>query len=202
MDPSALLPFFFAVMAVTAAPGPLVAIVVSRTLSRDSQGAAAFAAGVCLGDMIAILAIALGFGVWAQESPEWLAALKFGGVAWLLWLAVQIWRDTGQNVSASSPRRGSLASVGAGIALCLGNPATFVFYIVLLPSVAPQGLAEAGILTSVLIVSLLAVGASLAAMILVATRLQRILVSPAANAVFGRVMAVTLGCASLSLLLT
>jgi hypothetical protein len=39
-------------------------------------------------------------------------------------------------------------------------------------------------------------------MILVATRLQRILVSPAANVVFGRVMAVTLGCASLSLLLT
>ncbi|MCU0802943.1 MAG: LysE family translocator [Rhodobacteraceae bacterium] len=203
MELSTLLPFFFAVMAVTAAPGPLVAIVVTRTLSRDAQGALAFAAGVCMGDMIAILAIALGFGVWAQNSPEWLAMLKLAGVAWLLWLAWQIWRDSDKGAAGNaSPRRGVLASVSAGAALCLGNPATFVFYLVLLPAAAPEGLGEAGVLVSILLASLLAVGASLAAMILIASRLQRVLVSRAANALFGRAMAVLLGAASVSLLLT
>jgi len=57
-------------------------------------------------------------------------------------------------------------------------------------------------LTSVLFVSLLAVGASLAAMILIATRLQRVPVSRSGSTVFGRAMAVLLGAASLSLLLT
>lgn len=201
METLTLLPFFLAVMAVTAAPGPLVAIVVTRTLSRDAQGAAAFAAGVCLGDMIAILAIALGLGVWAQNSPEWLAVLKFAGGAWLFWLAVQIWRDSGKTVVASPARRGWLASVGAGAALCLGNPATFVFYMVLLPTAAPQGLADTGMLTSVLVVSLLAVGASLTAMILIATGLQRVLASRSASTLFGRAMAVLLGAASLQLVL-
>jgi hypothetical protein len=39
-------------------------------------------------------------------------------------------------------------------------------------------------------------------MILIATRLQRVLASRAATAVFGRAMAVLLGVAALSLLLT
>lgn len=196
-----LLPFFVAVIAVTAAPGPLMAIVVTRTLSCDSRGAAAFAAGVCMGDVIAILAIALGLGVWIQGSPEWLAVLKFGGVTWLLWLAFQIWRDSDTGIAASSARRGGLASAGAGVALCLGNPATFVFYLVLLPSVAPEGLAHSDTLLPILLASILAVGASLSAMILLATRLRRILVSPSANSVLSRVMAVMLAAAAVSMLL-
>jgi threonine/homoserine/homoserine lactone efflux protein len=202
MDPSTLLPFFMAVMAVTAAPGPLMAIVVARSLSKDAKGAVAFAAGVCLGDIIAILAIALGFGIWAQNSPEWLALLKVGGGLWLIWLAYHIWRDSDNgNSSAFSPRRGNLASVSAGIALCLGNPATFVFYLMLIPMAAPNGLGDAGTLLSVLTASALAVGVALAAMILIASRLQRVLASRTASAVFGKVMAMLLGAAAVSLLL-
>lgn len=111
--------------------------------------------------------------------------LKFGGVVWLLWLACQMWRDSEQGITASSPLRGNLASVGAGTALCLGNPATFVFYMVLLPSIAPRGLAEAGSIAPILLVSLVTIGASLATIILLATHLRRVLISPSANAVFG-----------------
>lgn len=67
---------------------------------------------------------------------------------------------------------------------------------------APQGLGDTGMLTSVLFVSLLAVGVSLAAMILIAARLQQAPVSRLASTVFGRATAVLLGAASLSLLLT
>lgn len=202
MDHAALIPFGLALMAVTAAPGPMVAVIVTRALVRDTAGAAAFAAGVCLGDLLAILAIAVGIGAWIEGSGAWLSVLKLGGVAYLLWLAIQIWRDsTPDRSEARTPlRRGWIASVGAGAALCLGNPATFLFYLLLLPGVAPEGLGEVSTLGSILLVSMVAVGGALAAMILLAAHLQRILVTPLANAVFGRTMAALLALTSVSLL--
>lgn len=51
------------VAALPAAPGPLMAVLVVRSLWRDSKGAAAFAAGLCAGDALAVCAVALGNGV-------------------------------------------------------------------------------------------------------------------------------------------
>jgi len=200
MDQTTILPYFLALVAVTASPGPMVAVIVTRTLSHDLRGAAAFAAGVCLGDMIAILVIALGFGAWSQGSPEWLAVLRFAGVAYLLWLSLQIWRDSQPGGATKGPRRGVLASTGAGVALCLGNPATFVFYLLLLPSAAPEGLSSTGALIGVLLVSLAAVGTALGGMTLLAGQLRRIITTPAASAMFSRLMAVLLATTSMFLL--
>lgn len=202
MDHAALIPFGLALMAVTAAPGPLVAVIVTRSLARDTAGAAAFAAGVCLGDLLAILAIGVGIGAWIEGSGAWLSVLKLGGVAYLLWLAIQIWRDCtpDRGAARTPPRRSRMASIGAGVALCLGNPSTFVFYLLLLPGVAPEGLGDVSTMGSILLVSMIAVGGALAGMILLAVNLQRILVTPRANAVFGRTMAALLALTSVSLL--
>lgn len=200
MELAAILPYFLALAAVTASPGPLVTVIVTRTLAKDLRGAAAFAAGVCLGDAVAILAIALGIGAWTQGNPEWLAALRFGGVAYLLWLSYQIWRDSQPGTRANGPRRGVLASMAAGTALCLGNPATFIFYLFLLPTAAPEGLSDPRTLLLVLLVSLAAVGTALGAMTLLAGQLRCIISTPRASMVFGRLMAVILASTSVALL--
>ncbi|MGL6211168.1 MAG: LysE family transporter, partial [Paracoccaceae bacterium] len=88
MDYSTLLPYFVALTALAAAPGPLMAMLVARALGRDSGGAAAFAAGLCAGDVLAMCAVAVGVGVWAQDRPELLSVVKYLGVAYLLWVAV------------------------------------------------------------------------------------------------------------------
>lgn len=200
MEPTAILPYFLALVAVTASPGPLVTVIVTRTLGHDLRGAAGFAAGVCLGDAVAILAVALGVGGWTQGNPEWLAVLRFGGVAYLLWLSFQIWRDSQPAAGAKGPRRGILASVAAGAALCLGNPATFLFYLLLLPTAAPEGLSDPATLLTVLGVSLAAVGSALGAMTLLAGQLRRIIATPRASMIFGRAMAVILASTSVVLL--
>ena len=46
MDYASIIPYFAAVAALTAAPGPLMAVLVVRSLERDSSGAAAFATGL------------------------------------------------------------------------------------------------------------------------------------------------------------
>lgn len=200
MDLTGMLVFAAALMAVTAAPGPMVAVIVTRVLGRDVVGATSFAAGVCAGDMVAIVIIALGIGEWTQSSPEWLIVLNVGGVGYLLWLALQMWRDSARALGAASPRRSGAAAVGAGFALSLGSPATFLFYLMLLPSVSPQGLAEAAVLGPILLVSLVAVGAALGAMILLAAQLRRVLVSQNATAIFGRSMALLMATAAVSML--
>jgi hypothetical protein len=70
MDYATIMPYFIAVLALTAAPGPLMAVLIVRSLGSDSKGAVGFAAGLCAGDVLAAIAVALGIGVWAQSKPE------------------------------------------------------------------------------------------------------------------------------------
>lgn len=202
MDQSTLLAYFVMLAAVTAAPGPLIAIVAARSLSRDTRGAAAFAAGVCMGDVIAISAIAIGFGTWVEGRTQLLALIRYAGVAYLLWIAFRIWMDSlaGECDGVAPQRSGIFPSVAAGIALCLGNPATFLFHILLLPSVAPAGSADLWRLVAVLLVACAAVGLAFAGAILLACQAKRLLASPASSAGFSKFLSTTIAGTSLWLL--
>ena len=110
MDYSAIALYFAAVVAYTVSPGPMMAVIIARTLGRDSKGAAAIATGFCAGFVIAVLAVALGIGVWAQSRPDILSLGKYFGVAYLLWLAVGMWNGRSSANSAASGK-GRLAGV-------------------------------------------------------------------------------------------
>lgn len=200
MDYSALAAYFAALAALTAAPGPVVAVLVARSIGRDSGGATAFAAGLCLGDLLAVCAIAMGLGAWADSGPQWFSLAKYAGVAYLLWLSLGIWNDSSQ-VSAAEPRRGGwLASTGAGIAVCLGNPSTILIYMLLLPTVAPAGIQTADQLALVIAVTLAAVGAVFFGAIVLARQVKRVIGSPASTMVMNRITAVLIAATSLWIL--
>jgi len=167
-------------------------VIATRALRRDMAGAAAFAAGVCLGDMIAILAIAFGLGVVLESRADLLAALRFAGVAYLLWLAGRIWAGSGGSEAEGLPAPNRAAAAAAGTALCLGNPSTFFFYLMLLPSAAPGGLSDFASVASVMLVSLAVVGMILGAVVLLAGRASRVAIVPSSSAAFGRAMALLL----------
>lgn len=189
MDYSALVAYFAALAALTAAPGPVVAVLVARSIGSDARGAAAFAAGLCLGDVLAVCAIALGVGALAKTNPEWLAWAKYVGVAYLLWLAYRIWTDTPGGGAARSQRAGLLASTGAGLALCLGNPSTVLIYMLLLPTIAPGGISTPTELILVLLVTFAAVGVVFFGAVLMARQFKRLIVSPGATTIISRVTA-------------
>ena len=189
MDYSALVAYFAALAALTAAPGPVVAVLVARSLGNDARGAAAFAAGLCLGDVLAVSAIALGVGALAKTSPEWFAFAKYAGVAYLLWLAFRIWSDGPAAGKAHSQRGGLIASTGAGLALCLGNPSTALIYILLLPTIAPGGITTFSELILVLLVTFAAVGVVFFGAVLLARQLKRLIVSPSATGLISRITA-------------
>lgn len=193
-------PYFIALAALTAAPGPLMAVLVARSLGRDSRGAAAFATGLCAGDVLAVCAVALGVGIWVEGKPELLSLAKYGGVAYLLWLSVRMWRDRSRIAAAQQSGAGWFASAGAGMALCLGNPSTLLIYMLLLPSVAPAGITGPEHLAMVVLVTLAAVGAVFFGTILLARQLNRIIASPSSSNTLSRVTAATIALTSVWIL--
>lgn len=201
MDHSALLAYFIAVLALTAAPGPIVAVLAARSVGRDVRGAVAFAAGLCLGDLIAVLAVALGVGVWAEARPELFALAKYVGVCYLLWLSIRIWTDVAGPMQQQSDERSSpIASICAGIALCLGNPSTILIYMLLLPGVAPNGFHGAADLTAVVTVTVVAVAAVFFGAILLARQVNRLVGSRASSILLGKATAATIAATSIWIL--
>lgn len=189
MEYTAILPYFVAVVALTAAPGPLMAVLVVRSLQQDSKGAAAFAAGLCAGDVLAVCAVALGIGVWAQTMPGLLSLGKYLGVAYLLWLAVGMWNSRAGADLAESKKDSRIASAGAGMALCLGNPSTLLIYLLLLPVIAPEGIASAEQMLLIASVTFAAVGVVFFGTILLARQLGKVIAKPKASNLFSRITA-------------
>jgi threonine/homoserine/homoserine lactone efflux protein len=198
MDFAALLAYFAALTALTAAPGPVMAVVVARSLGHDARGAAAFAAGLVLGDVLAVCAVAIGVGVWAESMPGWFAIAKYAGVAYLLWLSVGLWNNKAG--TADTTKSGWLASTGAGVALCLGNPSTILIYMLLLPTVAPTGFSGLDHFALVALVTFVAVAAVFFGTILLARQVNRIISSPTSASIFSRATAVVIALTSIWIL--
>ena len=200
MDYSTLIPYFVALAALTAAPGPVMAVLVARAMGRNCSGAAAFAMGLCADDLLAVCAVALGVDVWLNGRPEWLSLARYLGVAYLMWLAVQMWNDRSTPGAAVERRTGWLASAGAGMALCLGNPSTLLIYMLLLPGVAPTGISGVGQMLPLLVATLAAVGGVFFGTILLARQMGRIVASPRSSLALSRITAGAVAVTSLWIL--
>ena len=197
MDYLAFGPYFAALVAYAASPGPIMAVLVTRSLGKDWKGAAAFAAGLCVGEVFAVIAVLLGIGFWAQTKPELFALAKYLGIAYLLWLSVKMWNDRAGVSSAKPGKAGRLAAGIAGVALCLGNPATLLMQMLLLPIVAPAGTASPGHTGLILLATFAAFGLVFFGTIPLARQFNRIIASPASSVMFSRVTAVVIGMTSL-----
>jgi len=165
-----------------ASPGPGVAAVVARSLTRGARGAPAFIAGFLVGDLMWLTVAATGLAAIAQTAQLLFAAVKYAGAAYLLYLAWRMWTAPAEapreaEVDASQrPFRLFLAS----LSLTLGNPKTMVFFLALLPTVVRlEDLTLAGFL-EIAALSALILPVVLGAYVVAAVRARRLLQSPRA----------------------
>lgn len=201
MDYLAFGPYFVALVAYAASPGPLMAVLVARSLGNDWKGATAFAAGLCFGEVVAVIAVVLGIGIWAQTNPELLALAKYAGVAYLFWLAAKMWRDHSKVSTAVPGKTGLLTSACAGVALCLGNPATLLMQMLLLPLVAPAGVISPDHMMLVVAVTFAAFGIVFFGTIPLARLFNRIISSPGSSSLLNRATAGAIALTSMWILL-
>ncbi len=122
---------FIAVYALAVAtPGPGIAAILARSMSRGLHGAPAFIAGFVMGDFIWFTLAVTGLAAIAKTAATLFLLIKYAGAAYLLYLAYKLWTSTPAPVEAStapaaeSNGRAFLSS----LALTLGNPKAIIFF--------------------------------------------------------------------------
>ena len=147
MTLSALLLFAGAVLVVAASPGPSIAALVARVISRGYRSVLPFLAAMWIGEAIWLCLAASGASYIAQSFHTVFVILKYCGVVYLLYLAWKMWTalaavNEGNMPTEDSPWRLFLT----GMAITLGNPKIMVLYRAILPSLIDlSGIAILGI---------------------------------------------------------
>ncbi|WP_237479987.1 LysE family translocator [Lichenibacterium dinghuense] len=143
MNGTALAIFALALAVGAGSPGPSVAALVSRVLTRGLRDVLPFLVALWLGEAVWLTLVVAGLSAAAQAFGAAFAVLKYAGVAYLLVLAWRMWHaptSAGPDAAAAAPeRRQPWRLFGAGLLVSLGNPKNMVFYVALLPSVVDLG---------------------------------------------------------------
>jgi len=130
------LTFVAASTALLLIPGPTILLVLSYALTQGRKVAVATAAGVALGDLVAMTASLMGLGAIVLASATAFMVLKWVGAVYLLWLGYKMLRSAGQahlgdiSKSADLPARGVFGHAATVTAL---NPKSIGFFIAFVP---------------------------------------------------------------------
>ncbi len=136
MTLSAILIFAAALLVASGSPGPSIAALVARVISRGLAGVLPFLAAMWIGEAIWLSAAVFGLAYVAQTFHYAFVALKWAGVAYLLYLAWKMWRAPAKVSESELPSDEHPARLFmAGMAVTLGNPKIMMFYLALLPTI-------------------------------------------------------------------
>lgn len=135
------LTFVAASTALLMIPGPTILLVLSYALSQGRRVALASAAGVALGDLVAMTASLAGLGALVLASATLFTALKWIGAAYLIWMGVKLLRaprSEGLDTVATedtTPRK----VFGHAAAVTALNPKSIAFFIAFVPQFVTVG---------------------------------------------------------------
>ncbi len=183
--------FLLAALLSEITPGPNMGYLAILAASRGRRAGLAAVAGVALGLALNGLAAALGVAALVVASPAAFALLRWGGVAFLLYLAWDAWRSP---TGVADEGEGMPSSFGRGLLTNLLNPKAAMFYVAVLPRfVDPSGvvLTQSLVLT---VVHVLVATAVHAAIVVFAAQSRRLFENPARERVVRRGLALLLAC--------
>ena len=127
-----LLPFLITCLIIEATPGPNMGYLAVLSATYGRRAGFAAVAGVALGLLIVGLAAALGLAAVISASPFLYQMLRWGGVAYMVYLAWESWRpDAGFNTPHNIDE--DARHFKRGLITNILNPKAAVFYIAILP---------------------------------------------------------------------
>lgn len=135
MDATTLFLYVVTVSAVMMTPGPSMLLALNNGASHGMRIATCGIAGAALSDLILIGAVGCGLGALLQASEQLFSVVKWGGAAYLLYLAWVLWKAPTQalaqqsTVSTASGRSAFMRSLFVG----LSNPKGLLFFSAFLP---------------------------------------------------------------------
>ena len=129
--------FLLACLIIEVTPGPNMSYLASVAMARGSRAALGLVAGVASGLAVAGVLAAFGLTGVLEEFPLLARALKWAGVAFMVWLAIEAWRSA--SVVADDHDVSRFGLYWRGLATNLLNPKSYMFYIAVLPDFIDVG---------------------------------------------------------------
>lgn len=134
-DLPVLLAFAVATFVIAIAPGPDMALQMSRAINHGFRHGIACGLGAMSGIVVHTTLVALGVSVLIVAAPPLFLALKIAGAVYLLWLAWQAVTKGGGIRLAAATRQspGLWQSYLTGVGINLLNPKVVLFFMTFLP---------------------------------------------------------------------
>jgi threonine/homoserine/homoserine lactone efflux protein len=136
-----LLAFALTALIIEITPGPNMTYLAALSLSSGMRTGFAAVAGIAIGLMTYGIVAALGLAAVIDSSPLLYGILRWGGVAYLLWLAWETWSselETAPDATDGSDGEPWIA-FRRGLITNLLNPKAAVFYVAVLPEFIRPG---------------------------------------------------------------
>lgn len=133
-DPSVLLLFAAATMALLVVPGPAVVYIVTRSVAQGRTAGLLSVLGIHAGTVVHVAAAALGVTVLLAASPVAFTVVQYLGAGYLVYLGVQKLRQRHDAEPAAEPVVESGARLfGQGVLVNVLNPKTAMFFLAFIP---------------------------------------------------------------------
>ena len=164
--------FLLLTLGILVVPGPDVLYVMARSLGQGKRAGLLSVLGVGAGVLVHTVLAAFGLSKLFLHVPAAYTFVKYAGVAYLLYLAWRILRDTSDSVVPGVPRNDSARRlVGQAFLTNLLNPKAALFFVAVLPQFATQTSGDA------LFAELLALGLMVVALSMIVNAVYAVLAS-------------------------
>lgn len=190
MSYSDIASYFMTLIAITLAPGPVALMLIVRSASCDIQGALGFGLGFALGGLVIVTVVSLGLGSWLTAVPAVFEYSKFVMMAYILWLAIDIWKGGFDLAGERDTKSGSvLSSLVAGTLTCFISPYMMILFPLVLPEIMDITTFELPEFLIVSTVTFAALTAGSVVIIAFAAQISRLTRSPNSMIVLNRCLA-------------
>lgn len=159
--------FVTAILVFQAVPGAGTIAILDATARQGRAAGMAAVLGTLLGDLVFMVGAALGLAALMQARPAVFQALQWFGVAYLVWLGVQLLRSPANGGPARpAPAQPVAAYFRKAVLVSLTNPKVLLFFVAFFPLFLQPGASAATLPVMMLHVTVLSL-AYQAALVLV-----------------------------------
>lgn len=138
VDPEAIAPFLAAVILIELTPGPNMGYLAGLAAVEGRRAGFITVAGITCGLMAYMLASVAGLTEVLRLNRGLYELLRWAGVAFVAWLAVEAWRG-GEKAESVPGRASDWTHFRKGLLANLLNPKAALFYVSLLPGFIQAG---------------------------------------------------------------
>ncbi len=131
--------FCLAAAALAFVPGPTVTVIIANSLRHGTSAGLMNVLGTQAGFLIWLVIAALGLGAAIEVMGVWFDVLRYAGAAYLVWLAIKLFRSNGDLAVAVDRARPNGSFFLQGFIVIISNPKMLVLFGAMIPPFITPG---------------------------------------------------------------